>query len=146
MFKTLALVGSAWAATDSQACMYCKRADTNAGFMTEFSYCPDPEDEQCFKNFWEYIQPTMQCVSDPKDGWTIDIDSDCAALEAGPGLCPTEFVSDKSQYGTTLPGRSVLLGENVKCTIMVDGNAGVARATFTGTNNLGVLYPGYIMG
>ena len=55
MFKTLALVGSAWAATDSQACMYCKRADTNAGFMTEFSYCPDPEDEQCFKNFWEYI-------------------------------------------------------------------------------------------
>ena len=88
----------------------------------------------------------MQCVSDVKDGWTLDIDSDCSALEAGPGLCPTEFVSDPSQYGTTLPGRSVLLGENVKCTIMVDGNAGVARATFTGTNNLGVLYPGYVMG
>ena len=34
----------------------------------------------------------------------------------------------------------------MKCTIMVDGNAGVARATFTGTNNLGVLYPGYVMG
>ena len=56
MMKLIALaVGLALAATDKQACMNCKRADTHAGFMTAFSYCPDAEAEQCFKNFWEYI-------------------------------------------------------------------------------------------
>ena len=38
------------------------------------------------------------------------------------------------------------MGENTKCTIMVDANAAVGRVTFAGTSSLGVLYPGYVMG
>ena len=26
---------------DKQACMFCKRADQNAAFMTTYAYCPD---------------------------------------------------------------------------------------------------------
>ena len=43
------------AVTNKQACMYCKRADTNAGFMTSFSYCGDAEDQRCIANSWEFI-------------------------------------------------------------------------------------------
>ena len=88
----------------------------------------------------------MQCVSTVKDGWLVDIDTDCGAVTASPGLCPTEFISAESQYGVKLPARSVLLGENTKCTIMLDATAATARVTFDGTNSLGVMYPGYVIG
>ena len=88
----------------------------------------------------------MQCVGTVADGWTIDIDANCAAETAEPGLCPTEFIGSEAQYGTTLPARSVLLGENNKCTIMVDSNQGTSRIAFSGSSELGVLYPGYVMG
>ena len=52
----VSMLGLAAAVEDLQACMYCKRADTNAGYMASFSYCPDSEDQRCLKNFWEYIQ------------------------------------------------------------------------------------------
>ena len=54
-FSVATLLGMASAVEDKQACMYCKRADTNAGYMTSFSYCADEEDQVCLKNFWEYI-------------------------------------------------------------------------------------------
>ena len=38
------------------------------------------------------------------------------------------------------------MGENTKCTIMVDASSAVGRVSFSGTNSLGVLYPGYVMG
>ena len=41
----LGVLGFAEAATNKQACMNCKRADANAGYMTSFSYCPDKEAE-----------------------------------------------------------------------------------------------------
>ena len=75
----------------------------------------------------------------------IDIDSDCGAETAGPNLCPSEFISSDSLYGVTLPSKPVLLAENQKCTIMIDATNAVGRVTFTGTNSLGVLYPGYVM-
>ncbi len=52
--STLALFANA--ATDKQACMYCKRADTNSGFLNSFTYCPDREAETCIQNFGDYIQ------------------------------------------------------------------------------------------
>ena len=135
-----------FAATDKQACMYCKRADTNAGFMTNFAYCGDSQDETCIKDFWEYINPTKLCISTVKDGWTLDIDEDCKAEEATAGTCPTELISSEFMYGKDAITRTVILGENTKCTIMVDASTAVARVTFGGTNNLGVLYPSYILG
>ena len=69
MFKShltiaaMALTGSVIAETDIQACMYCKRADTRSGYGVSFSYCGDSQYEKCYKNFWEYINPSLQCVS-----------------------------------------------------------------------------------
>ena len=133
------------AATDKSACMYCKRADTNAGYMTSFSYCGDNEDQKCFKNFWEYIQPTMQCVGTVKEGWTIDIDGDCAAEEAAGTVCP-DIVGTEDLQGTTLPAKLVTLPQNNKCTFVIDASAHLVRVVFDGTNDLGVLYPSYVMG
>ena len=31
--------------SDKQSCMYCKRADVNAGYMNTFSYCPKPDNK-----------------------------------------------------------------------------------------------------
>ena len=44
-YSILTLFASA--ATDKQACMYCKRADTKSGFLNSFTYCPDKEAELC---------------------------------------------------------------------------------------------------
>ena len=52
---TLSMLGLTQAVADIQACMYCKRADTDAGYMSSFSYCADEDDQRCIKNFWEYI-------------------------------------------------------------------------------------------
>ena len=40
---------------DTQACMYCKRADVGAGFMNTFSYCPDYNNQKCIQNWYLYI-------------------------------------------------------------------------------------------
>ena len=42
---------------DKQACMYCKRADAGAAFMTSYSYCPDYKNEACVPNYWLYVNP-----------------------------------------------------------------------------------------
>ena len=140
-FAVAGLLGLASALADKQACMNCKRADTNAGFMTSFSYCGDKEDQRCLQNFEEYINPEMQCISRMKDGWQLDLEEDCEAQQAALGVCP-EFNSEAVDYGTSLPAKMVNLGENQMCTIMVDATDGVGRLKFSG-RDIGVLYPGY---
>ena len=145
-FVISAFLGLTVAKDDFQACMYCKRSDTNSGYMTSFSYCGDAQDQRCIQNFEDYINPELQCVGKIQEGWLLDIDVDCKAQNAAPGLCPGDFIASRTQYGTSLPYRTVLLGENTKCTMMIDATNAVARVTFSGTNSLGVLYPGYVMG
>ena len=36
------------------------------------------------------------------DGWTIDIDDDCKAVQAKPEVCPRIFTSNPDQYGETI--------------------------------------------
>ena len=128
---------------DKQACMYCKRADTNAGYMNSFSFCPDEDNEKCFRNFWLYINGGQKCKKSVKDGWTLDVDEDCISAESTTACSSLSFVSDEEKVGDTIPRRSVALGENTKCTFEIDATDAVARITFSG-NNLGVLMPGYV--
>ncbi len=51
----LGLLSTVDAATDAQACLYCKRADMGASFMNTFSYCPDKENEKCIRNMYLFI-------------------------------------------------------------------------------------------
>ena len=67
--------------------MYCKRSDTQAGFLTSFTYCPDKEAEVCIKNFSEYIQQGKQCIQETKDGWMLDITKDCNTTPAETKMC-----------------------------------------------------------
>ena len=126
--------------------MSCKRQDSGAGYMTSFSYCADKQDQKCIKNFWEYIQSQQQCVSTVVDGWLLDIDNDCKAQTALASKCEANFESSEALYGIKQVPKPLLLAENTKCTIKVDGTKGIARVAFDGNNYLGVLYPGYQIG
>ena len=49
-----ALVAIAYA---SQECLYCKRADSNAGFLYSYTYCSIPalDVEECIEDSWNII-------------------------------------------------------------------------------------------
>ena len=56
----------------SQDCLYCKRADTTAGFLYDFGYCDDTAiggDKKCVSDPGNYINPGSQCISGFKPGW-----------------------------------------------------------------------------
>ena len=127
----------------SQTCLYCKRVDTNAGFLYSYSYCPDQKNERCLADAWNYVNPNMQCLTDLKEGWTLDIDNDCFVRD-DPGACKN-FESSQEFYGTYV-NSTLTLKDNSKCTIAVDATAAPARVIFDNAPNLGVMYPGYIIG
>ena len=77
--------------------MYCKRADSNAGYLVSYDFCPDVDEEKCIKNYWKYIWKE-QCLTETKAGWTLDIDNDCVA-ETAETNCPPIYTSEKSLYG-----------------------------------------------
>ena len=77
MYASAVIVGVS-AEADLQACMYCKRADSNAGYLVSYDYCGDLDEQKCIQNYWKYIWKE-QCIAETKAGWTIDIDNDCAA-------------------------------------------------------------------
>ena len=105
--------------SDKQACMYCKRADTGAGYMNTFEYCPTFGNKQCIRNYYLYINQWMKCTDTTIPGWMLDIDENCDAEIAKQGSCPSEFVS----Y-TGMPTKRIIkkasLGLNQKCTISLD--------------------------
>ena len=39
----------------AQECLYCKRADTAAGFLYSYSYCESEESQSCIQDYWNYI-------------------------------------------------------------------------------------------
>ena len=115
---------------DKQACMYCKRADQNAAFMTTYAYCPDYKNEKCLANYWLYVNPWMKCVNgQPTDGWQLDIDEDCKAEEVNLGQCPEEYVSYEGSSKALVKNPN--LGQNKKCTISIDATQATARVTFS---------------
>ena len=66
----IALVG---AADISQNCLFCKKEDTNSGFMYSYSWC-EPRNT-CLENAWNFYN--QKC----EDGWTsgfrLDAEVDC---------------------------------------------------------------------
>ena len=123
-----------------QTCMYCKRMDTNSGFLYSYNYCPESGYESCVADSWNYIN--TQCAEPLIEGWQLDIEEDCQASRQ---IC-FDFISNKLAEDNP-KSTSVDLGINSMCTIMVDATKFVGRITFKDdTNSLGVLYPGYVLG
>jgi len=50
-------------AAASSACLYCRRMDSNAGFLVSYSYCN--QTDECLMDAWNYIN--RECV----DGWSL---------------------------------------------------------------------------
>ena len=75
----------------SKQCMFCKRADTAAGFLYSASWCSDLD--ECLVDAWNY--KSRWCTSGWKRGWTLDIDADCNAQPGGIGSCKS-FASDEN--------------------------------------------------
>ena len=98
----------------TQTCLYCKRADTNAGFLYSYSYCPSKKTEACIPDLWTYINPVCPDAS-TKDGWTLDIKGDCNATVQ---KC-FDFTSTKLAAGATTIKKDsyTTLGVNSMCTI-----------------------------
>ena len=92
--------------------MYCKRADTNAGFLYSYSYCPSKTAEACIPDLWTYINPVC-VVASTKDGWTLDIKGDCNATVQ---KC-FDFTSTKLAAGATTIKKDsyTTLGVNSMC-------------------------------
>ena len=109
--------------------MFCKRADSGSGFGVSFSFCPDFQDEKCYKNFGEYLNPSQLCVSQVIEGYKLDIDANCKATMVDPQNCPS-FESSEALYGKTLETKSIRLGVNQKCTLKVDGSNALAKVSF----------------
>ena len=144
-FSMMALLGAVAAKQDLQACMYCKRLDTYAGFNENWSYCNDIQNEKCIKDFVDYLNPTLQCTGQPKAAWELDLVGDCNGKAAPPASCPGSFKSAASmEYKpqTVLKGQ---LGVNQFCTMQVDATDAAVQFTIS-NNNLGVVYPGYLPG
>ena len=130
----------------SQQCLYCKRADSRAGFLYSYSYCniPATETEVCVADSWNLIQKRINCPSGFKQGWELDIDEDCNVQEEA-GVCGDKFVSSESFEGTYI-NTTTTLKDNSKCTIYIDASETVARVIFDNDEDLGVLWPDYVIG
>lgn len=85
----------------------------------------------------------MICLGDTKVGWQLDIDDDCGVVE-DVGAC-SNFESSTDFFGTYV-NVTKNLRANSKCTITVDATSAPARLILDGSSNLGVLYPGYVIG
>ena len=130
----------------SQECLYCKRADSRAGFLYSYSYCsiPATETETCTPDSWNLIQTRINCPSGFKQGWELDIDEDCNVQEEA-GVCGDKFVSSDVFVGT-YTNFTTTLKDNSKCTIYIDATEEVARVIFDNDEDLGVLWPDYVIG
>lgn len=146
VMNRLVIVSLALLATVSahQQCLYCKRADTNAGFLYSYDFCPDAEEPKCIKDFWNYIGKNFHCVGQAIPGWELDIDKDCEAEEVT-GKCQ-DFVSNELVVGNPQKMSRIQLVDNGKCTFSVDASSVVGRVTISAESTLGVLYPGYAAG
>ena len=78
----------------SPSCLYCKRMDTNAGFLVSYSYCKN--NKECLMDAWNYLD--RPCKDDALNiPWTagnqLDYNDDCFAEEM---QCPSyESTPDK---------------------------------------------------
>ena len=124
-------------------CLYCKRVDTDAGFLYSYSYCPDLEEEVCQQDPWNYIGAGLQCAGTMKPGYMLHIDEDCGATDQG-GNCQ-DFDGDEIFNGQ-YSNRSFTLQPGEKCSVTVDASNATSRVIFGGSTDLGVLHPYYTMG
>lgn len=129
LFAAFALL-IAVAAAASSACLYCRRMDSNAGFLVSYSYCN--QTDECLMDAWNYIN--RDCVDGWNNGATYELDY-CQPEDL---TCP-EFVSDPEKFGQYF-NQTWSLAAGGMCPVKIDASNGVARVIFDETSFLGIEY------
>ena len=112
-------------------CLYCKKADEDAHFLTSYSYCRQTED--CLANAWNYLD--RPCQTGWKKGKFENIET-CEA-ELATRECPS-FVSTIEKAGTE-QSRVWNLQSGTYCKISVDSADFVGRLKLDDVTDLGIL-------
>lgn len=113
----------------SAECMYCRRMDSNSGFLVSYSYCQQAD--TCLQDAWNYINRDCQ------SGWQGGSSYDLALCNPETITCPPPFESSELKYGT-YENMTWTLTEGSACDVIVDATQGVARVIFDETSFLGI--------
>ena len=111
-------------------CLYCKKTDQGATYMTSYSYCA--QQEECLANAWNYLD--RPCEGGWKRGKYLTIDK-CEADEAS-RECPS-FTSTKDFRGLE-QSTTWSLQSGTYCDVNIDAEQFVGRATFDDVTHLGI--------
>merc|ERR1712166_157389 len=117
-----------FATASSSSCLYCRRMDTNSGFLVSYSYCTQLD--ECLKDAWNYIN--RPCLDKWKSGKSYELE----ACEVENNTCPG-YVSDPEKFGT-YENTTWSLAAGTSCKVHIDATKGVARVIFDETSFLGV--------
>jgi hypothetical protein len=124
----------------SQECQYCKRSDSNAGFLVTYEYCESKD--ECLQDAWLYIN--RRCESD--GGWILgsklDLVENCYSVEYED---ERYFEFTENDFGSW-NNATQRLDENTYLDITIDATLAVGRVVFDDTTNLGVERDGYQIG
>jgi hypothetical protein len=105
-----------------------------------YSYCP--ELDECLPDKWNFYNKF--CPSAWKEGYLLDIDADCEAVEAK-AICPPKIIGSDKNAGT-FHNFTKYLPMGGKCTIEVDAGAMPTILVFDNQTKLGVLANNYKVG
>ena len=111
-------------------CLFCKRTDEDAHFLTSYSYCAATE--ECLANAWNYLD--RPCPTGWKPGKTETLGT-CLAEESAKN-CPS-YVSlpEKAQQTES---RVWSLQSGTYCKVNIDATQFVARVLFDDVTDLGI--------
>ena len=101
-------------ASGGATCLYCKHQDTTAGMLYNYGYCPNTN--KCYVDVWNHMN--AWCDTAWIDGYSLDLQEDCLAVNAGAANC-LNFVSSTEYAAKNLTGTKSL-AEGQFCTISVD--------------------------
>jgi hypothetical protein len=109
--------------------MYCRRMDTNSGFLVSYSYCK--QSDECLMDAWNYIN--RDCQSNWQSGSSYEL----ALCNPEIISCPEKFVSTEDKYGS-YQNNTWTLPQGAYCDIVVDASLAVGRVIFDETSFLGL--------
>ena len=120
------LVASVYAG--SEECLYCRRMDSNSGFLVSYSYCA--QTNECIQDAWNYLN--RECADGWRRGSTMEL-----------GLCEAEIVTCMDFESTPEKAqeyfnRTWTLPAGTYCTLTIDATKFVARVVFDSTSYLGI--------
>lgn len=113
----------------STNCLYCRKQDSEAGWLLSYSYCVD--NDECLMDAWNYLD--RPCESD----WTRAKSFDIGYCNANSVTGCAEFESTPDDFGVQT-NRTYSLAGGEYCIVKVDATQALARVIFDESSDLGI--------